>query len=365
MKKPFAILNLDKTVNELLGNKEQSTSLSGSLKHIALSDIIQLTALNQRTCLIEVESKPWIGKIWFVSGVLKRASSSTYSQQFDNSGALVETELPEQEGREAFFEILQWSNGSFQVIPLPVLELSDEECNIHEHWEFLVLESARYSDEKKSGLLPKVDEVSSLELAAFSSNMGLDTLFAAEQESSPPSASQSSFLNALDPSLQLLQENQSDVLTKEDEYTPQQESKLEKTQQVQERLLHTKTHLPTINNEFDHKEKRMNQMLKKLTEKIQNAQLLVIMDEHGSVKAQSGQGDAESQAAVNSFTLQSVADVGELLGLGELEKVGICGGEQTHLIVKSNGDYVSCSTPKQKTPLHRLLSEMESTVKEG
>ena len=97
----------------------------GVLKIFQLADIIQMYCLAGATLTIHVRQHPQEGFI------------------FIKKGKIVHAVCNETKGEEAFYQILSWKSGSFEVAEPP----STLEMTIVKSWEFLLLEGARMSDE--------------------------------------------------------------------------------------------------------------------------------------------------------------------------------------------------------------------------
>ena len=97
----------------------------GVLKIFQLADIIQMYCLSGASLTIHVRQYPQEGFI------------------FIKNGKIVHAVCNETKGEEAFYQILSWKSGSFEVAEPP----STLEMTIARNWEFLLLEGARMSDE--------------------------------------------------------------------------------------------------------------------------------------------------------------------------------------------------------------------------
>src|SRR5262245_3856896 len=100
-------------------------SLSGSVSEFALGDLLQVTAMQQRTCCISIDDRIAHGEIYFVSGVLIHAC------------------FGELAGHEAVYSMLAREQAIFHVrsgLTPPVRTVS-------QGWQQLVIEGARRRDE--------------------------------------------------------------------------------------------------------------------------------------------------------------------------------------------------------------------------
>ena len=96
---------------------------SGTVTNTSLHDIIQLLCIGRTNCRMLVRSGIRKGVIYFREGEITHAEST------DN------------EGEEAFYDILSWELGSFLCD-----ETTTETQTIHENWDFLLMESMRRLD---------------------------------------------------------------------------------------------------------------------------------------------------------------------------------------------------------------------------
>jgi len=113
--------------------EEQSRGFRGTLAGVSLVDIIQLLCTSTTDNLkVRVKSDSKEGIICI------------------SSGQIVHAQTLEREGESAFYEILSWPNGEFNVVPTE-LEMIGK-ISIHKPWQQLVLEAARLKDENHLNL---------------------------------------------------------------------------------------------------------------------------------------------------------------------------------------------------------------------
>ncbi len=103
----------------------ETTSFSGSIRHIRLVDLIQMKCLGKDTCQFSIQGSKEKGVLRIVEGQIRYA-------QTDN--ALAENALS---------EIISWKKGSFHEEPLS----EAQEVNINGSWEFVLMEAVQRSDE--------------------------------------------------------------------------------------------------------------------------------------------------------------------------------------------------------------------------
>ena len=122
IEKPFEINELRRQILEAL---EQKKGFKGSVSDFQLSDIIQLNCYGRISSGLRVICDDEVGMIFF------------------QEGNIVHAETPRFEGESAFYHIMSWQGGEFQVMrnQLPPRE------TITRGWQSLLLESLRRLDE--------------------------------------------------------------------------------------------------------------------------------------------------------------------------------------------------------------------------
>ncbi|MEJ5299675.1 MAG: DUF4388 domain-containing protein [Thermodesulforhabdaceae bacterium] len=106
----------------------QAQGFRGSIVGIGLHDIIQLICTSTTENLkIKVRSDTSEGAICI------------------SSGQILHAQTLEKEGEDAFYEILSWQNGEFNVVPTEPEMIG--KISIHKPWQQLILEAARLKDE--------------------------------------------------------------------------------------------------------------------------------------------------------------------------------------------------------------------------
>jgi CheY-like chemotaxis protein len=107
---------------------QQREGFSGTLRHVGLTDVIQIQCLGRNSCILSVNNSQVDGAIYVESGVIVHATA----------GALA--------GEEALFKLLSLSRGDFQLKAF----VKPAERTVQGSWEFLLMESARKRDEEKN-----------------------------------------------------------------------------------------------------------------------------------------------------------------------------------------------------------------------
>ena len=107
----------------------QSTSqgFSGTI-NLQLTDLIQMVCLSRSDITILVKSSKGSGKIFVKDGQICH----------------VQTEVLE--GEPALFQLFQWKDGQFEVLPFEGVEVT----SVDKSWEYLILEAMRLRDEEAS-----------------------------------------------------------------------------------------------------------------------------------------------------------------------------------------------------------------------
>jgi predicted regulator of Ras-like GTPase activity (Roadblock/LC7/MglB family) len=109
--------------------REIPSSFEGAVTGLSLPDIIQMNALNRFSGCITVHFDQNSGSIFFRDG--------------DIIHAVQENNV----GETAFFEILQWPGGKFNLQP----KVTTTSITIRESWKFLLMEACRLQDENRFG----------------------------------------------------------------------------------------------------------------------------------------------------------------------------------------------------------------------
>jgi hypothetical protein len=101
--------------------------VSGRLKDLGLSDMIQVLSASQKSCRVDLTHSGGEAVLWF------------------DRGEIVNAQHGRQKGDQAFFELLAWTEGHFEVHPVTVLPGR----NITTHTTGLLLEGCRLLDESR------------------------------------------------------------------------------------------------------------------------------------------------------------------------------------------------------------------------
>jgi predicted regulator of Ras-like GTPase activity (Roadblock/LC7/MglB family) len=108
--------------------REIPDGFEGAVAGLTLPDVIQMNALNRFSGCITVQFGQNHGIIFFRDGEIIHADQGDMS------------------GEAAFYAILQWPGGKFNLQPKVATT-----CNtIHESWKFLLMESCRLQDEERN-----------------------------------------------------------------------------------------------------------------------------------------------------------------------------------------------------------------------
>ena len=94
--------------------------------NLRLTDLIQMVCLSRSDLIIDVVSQKGKGSIHIRQGQIHHAQTGSVS------------------GTEAFFEILQWNYGRFEILPFE----NNGIHSVNKPWEHLLLEAMRLQDEK-------------------------------------------------------------------------------------------------------------------------------------------------------------------------------------------------------------------------
>lgn len=107
---------------------QQREGFSGTLRHVGLTDVIQIQCLGRNSCILSVNNPQVDGAIYVESGVIVHATAGAFA------------------GEEALFKLLSLSRGDFQLKAF----IKPAERTVQGSWEFLLMESARKRDEEKN-----------------------------------------------------------------------------------------------------------------------------------------------------------------------------------------------------------------------
>ena len=111
--------------------KGPDSGFDGWMEQVALPEMIQFLCLEGRNRVLMVRNGDLEGRIYFSQGQVVHASS------------------PGGSGADAFFEIMSWRSGSFQLV-----ESEPPSTSIDVPWNFLVMEALRRMDEGTGSALP-------------------------------------------------------------------------------------------------------------------------------------------------------------------------------------------------------------------
>jgi len=112
--------------DELLA--ENPEGFEGAVAGLTLPDVIQMNALNRFSGCITVHFRQRTGVIFF------------------RDGEIIHAEQGEKTGETAFYEILQWPGGKFNLQP----KVTTTSCTIREGWRYLLMEACRLLDEQRN-----------------------------------------------------------------------------------------------------------------------------------------------------------------------------------------------------------------------
>jgi DNA-binding response OmpR family regulator len=107
MTKPFAVEELHARIERLLernaalrraASDESDALLAGSVEHLAISDLLQILALNGKDGTVRLQRKELIGRIEFVGG------------------RIVDAQTGPARGTKALFRLIGWSDATFRVL---------------------------------------------------------------------------------------------------------------------------------------------------------------------------------------------------------------------------------------------------------
>jgi predicted regulator of Ras-like GTPase activity (Roadblock/LC7/MglB family) len=107
---------------------ETPDGFEGAVAGLTLPDVIQMNALNRFSGGITVHYRQKTGVIFF------------------RDGEIIHAEQGEEIGEAAFYEILRWPGGKFDLKP----KVTTTSFTIREGWKFLLLEACRLVDESRN-----------------------------------------------------------------------------------------------------------------------------------------------------------------------------------------------------------------------
>jgi predicted regulator of Ras-like GTPase activity (Roadblock/LC7/MglB family) len=107
---------------------ETPDGFEGAVAGLTLSDVIQMNAMNRFSGGITVHYRQKTGVIFF------------------RDGEIIHAEQGESSGETAFYEILRWPGGKFNLQP----KVTTTSLTIREGWKFLLLEACRLADESRN-----------------------------------------------------------------------------------------------------------------------------------------------------------------------------------------------------------------------
>jgi hypothetical protein len=142
MIKPFSMDQLSAKIRGLIfetsgaAAQEETRGLSGGLKDFSLTDIIQILSLGLKTAKVEIVRGEERGTIYLRGGKIVYASAGNLR------------------GRDAFFEMMGWQEGTFYIKHGPVTD----EVNIVIDTMHLLLEGATIMDEKQAGIATRAEK---------------------------------------------------------------------------------------------------------------------------------------------------------------------------------------------------------------
>ena len=109
----------------------ESEGFTGSVRKVGLQEVIQMECNGRHSSVLEIRSPETRGQIYIEAGTIIHALAGDAA------------------GEPAFFKLLSMRGGDFQVRPFR----EPAQRTIRQAWEFLVMESARLSDE--TAFMPK------------------------------------------------------------------------------------------------------------------------------------------------------------------------------------------------------------------
>lgn len=123
IEKPFSHQRLRELIHEIISEKR--TGFEGVLKDIELSDIIQMCCLSAGNITIRISKGTRNGIIAI------------------RDGEIIHSECNGEKGEDAFFEIISWEGGKFEILK----DVHYEDVTISKDWKYLLIEGTRLNDE--------------------------------------------------------------------------------------------------------------------------------------------------------------------------------------------------------------------------
>jgi CheY-like chemotaxis protein len=123
---PDGIKFVFNVLNDLLSWTHRE-GFSGTLKQVALPDVIQIQCLGRNSYILGVRNERTSGEIYIETGAIVHATAGDLS------------------GVKAFHHLLALTNGEFHLQPFK----EPAARTVHEPWELLLMEAARAHDEEK------------------------------------------------------------------------------------------------------------------------------------------------------------------------------------------------------------------------
>jgi response regulator RpfG family c-di-GMP phosphodiesterase len=109
---------------------QRPRGVTGQIENLPLPDIVQILSIGMKTACVTLTAGKRHGKIWF------------------RDGSLAHARAPEEEGEEAFFEMLTWDEGTFEIRH----GLRTDKKTVDNDAMFLVMEGLRRIDEAGANL---------------------------------------------------------------------------------------------------------------------------------------------------------------------------------------------------------------------
>jgi len=114
-------------MESLLGREYDEAGFRG-VQSKSLMDLVQLECISQSSTVLRITNGPFVGRIWV------------------NQGEVVDSEMEELRGEDAFQKILRWKAGNFEFLP----DEPHRPRTIFKSYNALLLESAQASDERSN-----------------------------------------------------------------------------------------------------------------------------------------------------------------------------------------------------------------------
>ncbi|MFT4690066.1 MAG: CheY-like chemotaxis protein [Limisphaerales bacterium] len=130
---------------ESLLHREEATGGFRGVQSKSLADIVQMESMSQSSLVLKITNGPLIGCIWLLNG------------------DLVDSEVGETTGEEAFKQIMSWRSGTFETLPGD----RNRQRRILNSVQGLLLDSAQSLDEIQAGEVAGSGGVSSAEGSAM------------------------------------------------------------------------------------------------------------------------------------------------------------------------------------------------------